>query len=123
MRVPAFLAAARAFLAVAIVAFSLSASLLVAPALALTLDEAEAQGLTGERLDGYVGIVTRTPSDELRAMVARVNAQRRENYIDIARRTEGATLTQIERLAAEKLIGRVPRGAYVQSPGGGWVRK
>ena len=119
MRVPAFLAAAPAFLAAAIVAFSLSA----VPALALTLDEAEAQGLTGERLDGYVGIVTRTPSDELRAMVARVNAQRRENYIGIAKRTEGATLTQIERLAAEKLIGRVPRGAYVQSPGGGWVRK
>ena len=44
------------------------------------LQEAKAQGLVGEQLNGYLGIVTPSPTDELKDLVKKVNAERKELY-------------------------------------------
>ncbi|MBO6667787.1 YdbL family protein [Parvibaculum sp.] len=104
--------------------FALLFSLVVAgPALAIDLDSAKAQGLVGEKLDGYVGIVTSSPSPDLTKMVNDINLRRRDSYRAIADKTAGATLNAVEKLAAEKLIRKTPSGQYVEKSPGQWVKK
>ena len=47
-------------------------------ALALSLDEAKAQGLVGERLDGYISAVVADPSAEVQALIKTTNDGRRQ---------------------------------------------
>lgn len=93
-----------------------------APAFAIDLDSAKAQGLVGERLTGYVGAVA-SPTPEVRTLIDDVNLRRRASYQEIAARTPGATLNAVEKLAAEKLISKTPSGQYVEKSPGQWVRK
>ena len=60
-------------------------ALMSSVAFAATLEEAKAAGQIGEKQDGYIGFVqTNVPAD-VAALVADVNAQRRERYQQIAR--------------------------------------
>ncbi|MBO6636024.1 YdbL family protein [Parvibaculum sp.] len=97
--------------------------LFAAPAFAVDLDSAKAQGLVGEKLSGYVGIVTKAPSPELKAMVDEINLRRRASYQEIASKTAGASLNAVEKLAAEKLIKKTPSGQYVEKAPGQWIKK
>ncbi|MDP1628797.1 YdbL family protein [Parvibaculum sp.] len=110
----------KSILAMLMLAASLFAA---APAFAIDLDSAKAQGLVGEQLTGYVGIVTASPTPELRTMVNDINLRRRASYQEIAAKTAGATLNAVEKLAAEKLIAKTPSGQYVQNASGQWVKK
>lgn len=105
-----------------LLAFLLSL-LFVMPAFAVDLDSAKAQGLVGEKLSGYVGIVTSTPTPELKAMVEEINLRRRASYQEIASKTAGASLNAVEKLAAEKLIRKTPSGQYVEKSPGQWIKK
>lgn len=87
---------------------------------ALELHQAQAQGLVGEKLDGYIGIVQNGPG--VGALVDDVNLKRRQLYREIARKNN-IPLDTVERLAAEKAIARAGSGEYVQSRNGSWVRK
>lgn len=91
-----------------------------AAAQSLSLQQAQAQGLVGEQLDGYVGIVENAPG--VAQLVDQVNLQRRQLYRDIARKNN-IPLNSVERLAAEKAISRAGSGEYVQDAGGNWIRK
>ena len=101
----------------------LGSLLLAAPAFAVDLETAKAQGLIGEQRNGYVGAVNANPSPAIQALVADVNAKRRASYSDVAQQTQGANLAAVEQLAGQKLIEMTPPGQYVQSAGGQWVRK
>ena len=90
------------------------------PALALDLEQARAEGLIGEQADGYIGVVT--PSPEANALVADVNARRRTAYGDIAAKN-GTSPAAVGAVTAERLIARLPKGAFVQDASGRWVRK
>ena len=64
----------------------LAFALIAAPAVfADVLDSHKASGHVGEQLDGYVGIVTQSPSPELKESVDDVNDKRRERYAGIAK--------------------------------------
>ena len=91
-----------------------------AVAQSLTLQQAQAQGYVGERLDGYVGIVQNAPG--VTQLVNDVNLQRRQLYRDIARKNN-IPLNTVEKLAADKAINRAPSGEYVQDASGKWIRK
>jgi len=101
----------------------LAGLVLAAPAFAMDLDSAKAQGLVGERQNGYVGIVTSSPTPELRRLVDDINLRRRASYQSIAARTAGASLNAVEQLAAEKLIAKTPSGQYVENASGAFVKK
>lgn len=90
------------------------------PVSALSLEEAKAKGLVGEKSSGYLGLVN--PADrDARALVNEVNAKRRQAYEDIARRN-GTDLSQVELLAGEKAIQHTKPGHFIEGPGG-WVKK
>jgi hypothetical protein len=90
------------------------------PAAAQSLDQARAQGLVGERRDGYVGVVQSGAG--VQDLVNRVNAQRRQEYERIAADT-GAPLAAVEARAAEQLINRLSPGMYFMNASGQWERK
>jgi uncharacterized protein YdbL (DUF1318 family) len=91
-------------------------------AFALTLDEAKAQGLVGERPDGFVGIVDPKAPAEVRALVEEVNAKRREAYAQIAKKN-GVPFDAVAALAGKKLIEKTPPGQWVMDEKGNWVRR
>ncbi len=87
---------------------------------ALDLQQAKSQGLVGERLDGYLGIVK--PSDRVQALVKKINLGRREHYKRIAQQT-GTSRDVVEVLAGKKAIQKTPAGQYIQNASGAWIKK
>jgi len=87
---------------------------------ALSLDEAKARGLVGEKLNGYVGAVYAV-DPEAEALAKGVNEKRRQAYLDIAKRN-GTEMTVVEALAGEKAIQNTAKGHYVEGPAG-WTKK
>lgn len=103
---------------------ALSAILVIgmaAGAWASELDDAQSQGLVGERPDGYIGAVVKGRAD-IDALVRDINAKRRAKYEAIAAK-RGTSLADVERYVGQKLITRAAPGEYVMTPGGQWVRK
>jgi uncharacterized protein YdbL (DUF1318 family) len=96
---------------------------LTSAAFAMDLDSAKAQGLVGEQLNGYVGLVTTNPSHDVQVLIDDINARRRAAYEKVAAQTQGASLSDVEKLAAAKLIARTPSGQMVQDASGRWVKK
>jgi uncharacterized protein YdbL (DUF1318 family) len=92
----------------------------VPPLLALTLEEAKAKGLVGEKSNGYLGVVA-VGNAEAQALASDVNQKRRHAYQEIARR-EGTSLNTVEGLAGDKAIEKTRPGNMVEGPGG-WVKK
>jgi len=91
-------------------------------ALALTLDEAKAQGLVGEKVDGYVAAVVANPAAEVQALVTSTNDGRRKVYEDLAKRNS-ITVEAVGVVSAEKLRANAASGEYVQSTFGKWEKK
>lgn len=100
--------------------FTLAAIAIAAPAFALSLDAAKAQGLVGERPDGYLGPVQ--SSSEVVALVKEINNKRRAEYERIAG-SSGTTRQAVEALAAQKAYENTPSGQYVQGANGQWMKK
>jgi uncharacterized protein YdbL (DUF1318 family) len=103
------------WLAVLLLAFAL-------PALALDLDEARAKGVIGERVDGYVAAVKEKPSDEVKALVAEINAKRRAAYEEIAKRTS-APVEAVAALAGQKMLTEKAQPGWYVDDGSGWKKK
>lgn len=103
--------------------FLLTALLLSGAALAhaIDLDQAKAQGLVGETIEGYLAAVNAAPSAEVAALVEDVNAKRRAEYQRIAR-DNGIELEQVEALAAKKAIEKTRPGGWIRIDGE-WRRK
>ena len=92
----------------------------VAPLFALTLEEAKAKGLVGEKSNGYLGLVT-PGSGEAQTLTNDVNQKRRQAYEEIARRN-GTHLNAVEALAGEKAVQNTKPGNFIEGPGG-WMKK
>ena len=90
------------------------------PAFSIDLQTAKSQGLVGELSNGYLDAV-KTPSADVKAMIADVNAKRKQAYIDIAARNKLA-LKDVEELAGKKAIEKSAAGSYVKD-GGAWIKK
>lgn len=92
------------------------------PAAAQSLDEAKAAGLVGEKIDGFVDVVPADAPAEVRAMVERINAERRARYAEIAQK-QNAPVDAVAKIAGEKLVERAPAGQYVLGADGQWRQK
>ncbi len=91
-------------------------------AFAATLEEAKAAGLIGEKQDGYIGLVQANVPADVVALVADVNAQRRQRYEQIAREN-GIDVREVAKLAFTRALENTVSGNYVESNPGQWVRK
>jgi len=87
---------------------------------ALSLDEAKANGLVGEKSNGYLGAVN-PANAEAHALIKDVNQKRRQAYEDIAKRN-GTSVQSVETLAGEKAVQNTKPGNFVEGPGG-WSKK
>ncbi|MCB0323400.1 MAG: YdbL family protein [Bdellovibrionales bacterium] len=88
---------------------------------ALDLDNAKSQGLVGELPTGYLGSVQPTPAAEVRSLVERINAERRNKYQEIASK-RGTPVSAVEALAGKTAIEKTHPGHFVQVDGQ-WRKK
>ena len=80
---------------------------------------AKRAGFLGERIDGYLGVVSvETPAD-VRAMAEEINTKRRAEYASIAER-QGVPVEAVAQLAGQKLIERASPGEWVLGVDGDW---
>lgn len=87
----------------------------------LTVTEAKARGLVGEQNDGYIGVVTLTPSPDVLALVKETNDGRAAIYKEMAK-DQRIEIFQVQQMAADKLYRLEKKGNYVQDAGS-WIRK
>ncbi len=87
---------------------------------AIGLEQAKAQGLVGEQANGYLGVVTSGAASEVTALVADINAKRKQRYQDIANRNN-TNLQVVEALAGKTAIEKTAPGQYIKAPSGGWL--
>ena len=88
---------------------------------AIDLHAAKEQGLVGEANTGYLAAIG-TPSAEVKALVAEVNAKRKAEFERTAKKT-GATLEQVRVRFYELAVQRTESGHYYQDAGGNWKKK
>jgi hypothetical protein len=85
------------------------------------LDAPRASGAVGESFNGYA--VVRNQGDaQLNALVADVNAQRRQVYEQRAK-AENVPVEQIARVYAQQIINGAPKGTWILRENGQWVQK
>ena len=100
-----------------------AATLLVASqlSLALTLDEARDKGMLGENASGYVEM---TPRGDASAQMVMddINTKRKAKYQSIANKQKTA-LKNIEKIAGEKITGKLPAGQFYKDVSGKWNKK
>ena len=98
------------------------AMVFAAPAMADSLDDARAAGLVGERPDGLVAPVSPNAPANVLSLVQSVNAKRLEKYQQISAE-KGVPVEQVGAITAEKIIAKLPAGAYYMNSSGAWVTK
>ena len=99
-----------------------TAALLCTQAWALDLQAAKNQGLVGEQANGYLGSPQASPSAEVKALIADINAKRKEQYQSIASK-QGVALGTVEKLAGEKTFDKTAAGHYIKPAGANWQKK
>lgn len=92
------------------------------PALAQDLASAKRSGYLGERIDGFLGVVSSDAPADIRALADAINAKRRNEYAAIASR-QGAPIDAVAKLAGERLVERASPGEWVMGADGSWRRK
>lgn len=114
-----------------LIKFLLAAAAMIAIALSTTLsaeagdpqiDAAITQGVIGERVDGYLGVVAGDVEPALMRKMNDINNQRRALYAKLAAETN-TTTAQVARLTGEKQIANAASGSYVMAENGQWTRK
>lgn len=111
-RIPSLLA----LVAVALVA-------LASPSVALppVLEKAKQEGVVGEQVNGYLGLVKGTAPDAVRKAMDEVNNQRKNLYQKRAK-AQGTDATTYAAVVGKKQVAREPKGHWVRSERG-WERK
>lgn len=99
-----------------------SLALLPGPAAAQSLDALRAQGVVGERYDGFAALRNAGAPANVKAMVDGINAKRRAIYQERAK-AQGVPSEQVGRVYAEQILQKAPAGTWFQSPDGNWVQK
>ena len=85
------------------------------------VDQARAQGVAGERYDGYMGLAA-PGSAALRSAIGAINIQRRSLYSDLAAR-KGASPQEVGLAAGCQLLARVGAGQAYMLSDGVWRRR
>jgi uncharacterized protein YdbL (DUF1318 family) len=106
------------------VAVFAAATLMTAWAADPVIEQAKAQGIIGEKYDGYIGVVDAgRASADLKRRVDELNARRLAEYTEIGRKTNVA-VADVGIGMAEKLFARADTGEMLLAgPGEPWKKK
>ena len=85
------------------------------------LDAPRAAGTVGERFDGYA-VARGTPTADLAALIAKVNAERQAIYQQRAT-AEKVPVDAIGRIYAAEIMKSAPAGTWFLSESGNWTQK
>lgn len=88
---------------------------------ALSVDEAQSQGLVGENASGYLELTPRGNS-AAKTLIDNVNAKRKIRYQEIADKQK-TELKSIEKIAGEKIINKLKSGEFYKDSDGQWHKK
>lgn len=83
------------------------------------VDQAKTDGIVGEKLNGYLGIVRADASAEIRAAVNEINIKRKSIYTRLAREQK-VSISDVAGLTGEKLIAKAKPGQMVMLGDGKW---
>ena len=89
---------------------------------AIDIGTAKEQGLVGESNTGYLAAVKTPASAEVQALIADVNARRKAEFENTARKT-GATIEQVRVRFYELAVQKTAPGHYYQDASGAWKKK
>lgn len=87
----------------------------------LSLDQAKRKGLVGEKPDGLIGAVAPNPSTDIMELINKINSGRMDVYKSTAAE-QGVPVSNVQSIAAQKIIGSTPSGQYIQQ-NGQWIKK
>lgn len=106
--------------------FALVLLLLALPVMAMTLQQAmgalgpaKEQGVVGEQMNGYLGVVVTSPHTE--QLVQLINDARRAEYTRIAS-DNNIAVADVEARAGQRAIERTPAGQFIKLEDQ-WVKK
>ena len=85
------------------------------------VDAAKARGEVGEKINGYLEVVSGAPSD-VQDAVREINIGRKSLYTRLARE-QGVETEVVAQLVGEKQIANAASGSYVMRADGRWARK
>ncbi|MFK8026930.1 MAG: YdbL family protein [Gammaproteobacteria bacterium] len=88
---------------------------------AVDLQQVKSNGLVGEQLNGYLGVVDANAESEVRELIADINAKRKAKYESIAAQNS-TSLETVELLAGKKAVEKTQAGNYIQTATG-WKKK
>ena len=91
--------------------------LMVFPAFALDLHQARDAGILGEKNNGYVAVLKKTPEAE--ALAKDVNKKRAQEYERISKQN-GQPIKVISNLAAQQIVEGINTGNKYQDADGNW---
>jgi len=91
-------------------------------ALASPLTQPKADGLIGEQVNGYIGLVRQDVPSDIRKLVNEVNAKRKAGYQEIATK-QGVSLESVELVGGNTAIEKTLPGNYVRDANGVWHKK
>jgi uncharacterized protein len=103
-----------------VVCMALSTMVAVSSAFALDLKAARAQGIVGEKLDGYVAVIK--PSPEAEQLVQDVNARRLQEYERISKEN-GKPTDIVAKLAMPQVVEKLSPGSLYQGSDGSWKKR
>ncbi len=89
---------------------------------ASALTQPKADGLIGEQVNGYIGLVKQNLSADIKNLVNDVNARRKAGYQNIAKK-QGTSLAEVERVGGNKAIEKTLSGNYIRDASGAWRKK
>ena len=89
---------------------------------AADIHSAKNDGLVGEGRNGYVAVVKTPASPEIEALVAEVNAKRKQKFQQAAIKS-GATVEQVQHRFYQLAVERTEAGDYYQDANGRWTKK
>jgi uncharacterized protein YdbL (DUF1318 family) len=101
----------------------ITASLLIMSqlSLALSVDEAQSQGLLGENASGYLEMTPRGNA-EAKNLMNSINSKRKAKYQSIADKQK-TDLKSIEKIAGEKIASKLSAGEFFKDADGKWHKK
>lgn len=86
------------------------------------LDAPRAQGLIGERFDGYAVVHDAKASAAIRTLVENTNSARRKVYEKQAAATN-APVAEVGKVYAAEILQKAPAGTWLQGADGRWTQK